>query len=480
MGAVGRHLAIGAAMLVTLTTAGPVSAQGTTPAQSAGPGRPVTAPRLEAAARLPLVFEPNRGQADRRVRYLARGIGQSIYLSDAEAAFVLPIPGAARKPGERGRAPPADAVEALVLRMVFAGASEDVRLGAGAPRAGVVNHVVGADPRRWRTRLPAHDEVTYRGLYPGVDLLFHPGEGGLAFDFVVAPRADARAIRLRYPTAEALSLDAAGNLVLRLAGREIRQRAPRLYQEPRTGQDSKAGREAVEGGYVLLGKQDVGFRIGRYDRTRPLIIDPTFDVGAVFGGGDYEFSDLGFAVGPSGDVFVAGWTLSADFPVIGGAQSVRRGESDAFIARLDAATLDLAYATYFGGAGRDFATSVAVAGDGRPFVAGGTLSDDLPAPPAGILGAHAGSCGGVVVALGATGLPDYVRYLGGAGSDTVDAIAIGGTTLVVAGSTSSPDFATLPMDPAMPAVQDNRRNLGYRDGFVARFDLAAPARPTAR
>ena len=440
---------------------------------AAGAALAQPAPRPSTVAlgqRFPMLFEPNRGQADARVRYLARGPGQTLLLADREATLVLARPAPAAKPEDRLRRPRPDAVEALALRIAFAGARPQVAISGRAPTRTVINHNVGADRSKWLPGLPTYEEVAYRGLYPGVDLVFRPGEKGLAYDFHVAPGTSPKVIRIAFPTADRLSLDRAGNLVIRIGGEELRQTTPAVYQEV-------AGRrEAVPGGYILRGRAEVGFLIGSYDRTRPLVIDPTLEAGTVFGGGTRESLDFAaFADGPNGDLFVAGSTQSPDLYVVNATQPQLRGTYDGFVARFDAATLELRYATYLGGGGIDGAASVAVAADGRAHVVGWTSSADFPVSPNAAQTARAEM---FVARLDPAGQLEYASYLGGTQRSDARAVALSGNRLFVVGETMDRGFATTPLLPGLPPASG--RGPTQFHIFIARLDAASGALIDAR
>jgi len=128
-----------------------------------------------------LAFEPNVGQADRRVRYLARGAGYTLFLTDDGATLVLPrspvrglrTRGASMQPpttdvGLRARhllLTLDDATTVVTVRLV--GATVRPRLVASGRLPGVVNYYIGADPRRWRTHIPTYARVAYQGVLPG-------------------------------------------------------------------------------------------------------------------------------------------------------------------------------------------------------------------------------------------------------------------------------------------------------------------------
>jgi hypothetical protein len=98
------------------------------------------------------------------------------------------------------------------------------------------------------------------------------------------------------------------------------------------------------------------------------------------GGGHLDLI-LGIALDADRHAYVAGWTFSDDFPTVGAFQSTRRGEYDSFVAKLDASGSTLLYSTYLGGTGNDLAQGIGVDAAGAAYVAGITLSSDFPTTP---------------------------------------------------------------------------------------------------
>lgn len=140
---------------------------------------------------------------------------------------------------------------------------------------GKSNYFPSSDPAQWRTNIPTYAKVKYRGVYPGVDLVYYGNQRQLEYDFVVAPGADPKAITLAFAGADTLEIDAQGDLVLHTAGEHLRMHRPVIHQEV------DGIRREISGGYVLhktldseAQTQRVGFQIASYDATKPLIIDP--------------------------------------------------------------------------------------------------------------------------------------------------------------------------------------------------------------
>ena len=160
----------------------------------------------EAYGRLPLCFEPNRGQTDGRVRFVSRVGRYNLFLTSDEAVFAL-------HPARRA------------LRMRLAGANKGAAAEGLDPLPGVSNYLVGNDRSRWLTNVPGFARVLYRGVYPGVNLVYYGRrDGRLEYDLLVSPGADASRLALDFKGARRLRLDAGGDLVLHTAAGEVQAR----------------------------------------------------------------------------------------------------------------------------------------------------------------------------------------------------------------------------------------------------------------
>ena len=99
---------------------------------------------------------------------------------------------------------------------------------------------------------------------------------------VVSPGADPERIRFAVEGAEAIRMDADGNLILKTSQGEVMQQKPKIYQ--REG----ARLAKVEGDYVITGKNEIGFRLGSYDRRAAVVIDPVLRYSTFLGGNNVD------------------------------------------------------------------------------------------------------------------------------------------------------------------------------------------------
>ena len=390
-----------------------------------------------------LSFEPNRGQADARVNFLARGRGYSLSLLPTEAAFALSERSAGNSVSNKAAAPPRDRArdsqlrigsERSTLRMRLVGAGASVAAVGESPLPGKVNYYMGTDSTRWQENIPTFSKVRYSGVYPGVDLVYYGTDGQLEYDFVVAPGADPSSIRVGFDGAVP-RLDANGDIVLGRGqagdGVEVRLHNLVVYQE------SAGQRQPVAGRFELAADHQVRFALAEYDHRRALVIDPTV-VYATYLGGTGNDSLWGLAVDSTGSAVAVGGTNSRDFPASSGAYlstnpNTSNSYDTAFITKLAPDGSSLVFSTYLGGGTgtgthETQATTVAVDAKDNVYVAGWTVSATFPttagAFQTAIAGGDTGQRDGFVTKLTADGKLSYSTFLGGQGTESINALAV--------------------------------------------------------
>jgi hypothetical protein len=319
-----------------------------------GRSLPSASQALQAAyGHLPLAFEANQGQAPSQIDYMARGPGYSLSLTAQQAVLAL-------SQGNAGNV--------VGLRLVGANPSAPVvSLDQLITRT---NYLIGNDPSQWHTNIANFGRVEYQGVYRGIDLVYYGNQGQLEYDFVVAPEANPGAVRLAVQGTQSMALDARGNLVLHTSGGDIIEQAPVIYQMV------GGVRKAVSGRFVLEGNNQVGFQVGAYDHSRPLVIDPVLSYSTYLGGSSAA-DGLAIAVDASGGAYITGRVVSGAFPTTPGAFQSSGGA--AFVTKLNATGTALVYSTYLGPSA--LGVGIAVDGSGDAYVTGTTTSSIFPTTP---------------------------------------------------------------------------------------------------
>jgi len=378
---------------------------------------------------LPLSFEPNQGQTDSQVRFLARGTGYGLFLAADEA--VLKLRAGLRRGARRNAG-----VGPAIVRMKLSGANPNPVISGTDELEGKSNYIIGNDPSKWHRNVPHFARVRYREVYPGVDLVYYGKQGQLEYDFEIAPDADPAVVQLSFEGHKVV-LDQNGDLVVRTDAGDARLHAPVIYQE------LGAGKKTIPGKFVFQADNRVAFEIGAYDHSRRLVIDPTLSYSSYLGGSGDETSPS-IAVDASFNIYVAGKTTSADFPKQPGVLGSLKGPSDVFVAKLDPTGKTLVFSTYLGGTGNESSVGIGVDSATNVYVAGWTDSTDFPTVNGfqddctGCAGNHV-----FVTELKPDGsAPLYSTYLAGNGNETATGFALDGKgNAYVTGTTTSNNTA---------------------------------------
>ena len=390
---------------------------------------------------LPLWFEANHGQADVNAGFTARGTDSEIAITPTQAQFVL-----CKSSGA-----------ATAYSMHLLGANPSATIHGSSELTGKINYLIGNNPGRWQSGVSTFAKIGVEQVYPGVNVVYYGTGRQLEYDFTLAAGVNPGVIALRFDGAEKISIDPQGALVVNLPGGEVIQHQPVIYQNIGTA------RREISGGYKMIDAQTVGFAVGNYDPSQPLVIDPILKLSSYFGGNADETA-LGVAVDGNGFIYVAGKTLSSSFsnnvpwPTGNAYQTNFHGGTltgDAFVAKFDHNGTNLVYLTYLGGSGEDGADGVAVDAQGNAYVGGYTCSTDFPTtniwPNSGLSTNISGTTipgfgyptDGFIAELNTNGSRLlYSGLLGGSQSDAVMGIAVDSSTgtAYVTGYTYSTNF----------------------------------------
>ena len=392
------------------------------------PGLLCAATPPDAARRLataPLRFEPAASGSP--AQFVARGPRYNFSFKGSEAIF--------RQSNQN-------------IRFRFEGATPRAQLEPIDKLHSTTNVFLGSDPAKWRRDIPAYARLQMRELYPGIDLVYYGNAGELEYDLAIKPGADPNQIKLR------------------LNG--TRARLDRLQKPPVAYQIAANGtRVPVESRYRKNPDGSYGFALGRYDRSRDLVIDPVLSLSAYFAG---SALDIVYAIGhdSSGFLYISGQTYSTDLPMPGGPlQGTNAGNADLFLYKIDPnadAASQIVYATYLGGTQNETFGGMALSPKGDVYLTGTTASGDFPMANAAQTALNgAGTTDAFVVWLDPSQNLAYSSYLGGTGNDIGLAITFDNAgKIYVTGGTMSDDFSNV------AGFQTTRT--GSQDAFVTVID----------
>lgn len=462
-------------------------------------------------------FEPNVGQTDDAVKFIARCKNSSVFI--VEGGLVLAMAhGSDHKSGDMTD----------TVKIEFTGANQSASYEGEHPLPGVINYLIGNDSSKWISEIRSYESVRCINAYQNTDIVFYFERTGLEFDFVLKPGANPNEIGISFGGSEHVSADFDGNLIISAGQNSISLLKPKVIQV------SEESQEEISSAYQLGDDGVVRLKLGAYNPAIDLVIDPAIVYSTFLGGTEqslgegaygvtvdgegnayvigytsapdfptqdalqtslYGTADVfvskisrdgqeleystylggnavdfgtGIALDQYGNVYLTGYTNSTDFPVKNAFQSSLNGLQDAFVTKLSPNGNNIVYSTYLGGSLTDMAKGIAVDASGSAYVTGSTSSDDFPVENA-VLPTLQGPINAFITKLSPAGNRlMYSTYLGGSAEDVANAIAIGTDgSAYITGSTSSPD---LPVKNAFQPQLNNQQ--GLRDVFVTKLNLA--------
>jgi len=396
-------------------------------------------PALRSVAQGNIEFIENKGQWDSRVLYMGRVSNGSFFIRKDGFTVVQYSPGDYADLYQRihegsTKNPDQLKVRGHAFNVDFVGASPEMRTVPDKPLPGFNNYFIGGDPSKWGSGCRIFQAITAENVYPNVDVRFYTDNGFLKYDIIAKPGADISKIAMKYDGVDNVQVKNK-DLLLKTSIGELKEHMPLSYQP------SVQATNDLSVKYILKEKNTVRFDVKNYDRTKPLVIDPTIEF-CSFSGSSADNWGFTATYGPDGSMFGGGIVFGNGFPVSAGAfeTTFEGGPFDIGIIKLSPDGSTRMYATYIGGSGEEQPHSLFVDNQGNLIIAGRTNS-----PTTGV-GAYPvknpatdieGPCGSydiVVTELNANGTAIIgSKRIGGAGKDGVnidESRALGTTSLM--------------------------------------------------
>ena len=477
----------------------PYSQEARNVVMTSGDACPTKEEVMQKTQTLQVPFIANNGQVDEKVSFYARTFGGTVFVTkDAEIVYSLPngkagkgageqrgggaewlggggAEGQVGKTGGQGQAPlvpaepefaandhphsafqnPQSPIRGVALKEHLVGGKIN-EIRGGAQSVTTVSYFKGNDPSKWKSNLSTYQVVDMGEVYKGIGLRLKAYGNNVEKLFTVTPDASPDAIKLGLSGARSLNVNDEGQLVAETELGPVKFTKPIAYQEI-DGKQVEVGIEyrlSNPKSAIQNPKSEYGFTVASYDRTKDLIIDPLL-ASTYLGGnsGDYGRS---IAIDPSNNVYVLGYTSSADFPVTSGAYGIYYGGGtyDVLISKLNSGLTSLLASTFLGGSGDDQGYSFAIVNSADPtgsacvYVTGFTTSSNFPTTS----GAYDTSfnqgyyySGDVFVSKLNSGLTSLLAstYLGGNSWDYCNSLALDSSgNVYVTGNTKSDHFPT--------------------------------------
>ncbi|GMK40985.1 hypothetical protein PCCS19_40410 [Paenibacillus sp. CCS19] len=424
-----------------------------------------------ASARLSFTAIDNEKELARGIQYAADGKGLKARFANDRVELMLYSSGIREEVADQaGNNEQTLAGVRLNLHMV--GSDPSALLEPCGEARGTRSLLLGSNASQWRTDVPVYDKLTCRGVWPGIDLVFHSGDDGFKFDVIAQPGANLHAIQFAYEGADGLAIDDDGALQITTAFGTIAERIPHSYQlidgEKRT----------LQCRYRLIDgtKRQYGYDWGDdYNPSLPLVIDPLLLYIKLIG----ETRTFNFvnaiASDAAGHAYVTGSTTDPNFIVTPGSfQTTFAGTSAAIVVKLPPNGEPFIYSTVIGGNASASGSGIAIDSAGNAYVTGFNTSNNFPVTPGAFSTVHNPNGDIFVLKLNASGSElIYSTFIGGSNtSNQVADLAIDAAgNAYITGSTNSADF------PTTPGALRTAKNPGnvLEDAYVTKFNATGSA-----
>jgi hypothetical protein len=404
-------------------------------------------------AKVQIPFIANQGQSNKEIKFYARTFAGTVFVTET-GRLVYSLPKFEDKKLVAG---------ATLKEKLVGGNVTEVK---GENQAATkLSYFKGNDSSKWQSNIPSYDIVSLGEVYEGIDFKLKAYGNNVEKLFYVKPGSEPETIKIKLSGSKEIRVNESGELEVETEQRTVRFSKPIAFQE------DQGKKQFVEAAYVVRGSE-YGFKVGDYDRTRELVIDPI--LAATFLGGHSSDDLFALALDSTGNVYVAGSTGSPDFPGVGpgSADNTLAHSTEGFVAKLNADLSSILAATFLGGSHNDQVSALALDSAGNVYVAGDTGSPDFPGVGPGSADSTFANGEGFVVNLNAdlTSIP-AATFLGGRNSENAHALALDSTgNVYVAGSTSSPDLPGVGSDSADSTFESPNLIGNGGEAFVARLN----------
>ena len=285
------------------------------------------------------------------------------------------------------------------------------------------NYFLGKDPSRWKGNVPLYNKLIVQELHPGISMHLKPGLANLKYDLIIQPNANPNNIAFTYNGADSLYLDQGRLIILTSLGRVVEE-APIAWQII----DGKV--ENVDVAFTLKANQ-VGFKLGEYDETLELIIDPNYIFSTYTGSTSDNFGYTA-TYDQNGNTYGGGIVFNqGSYPTVGAFQDTFQGGMfDVSISKFSPNGTSMIYSTYLGGSLNEQPHSMVVDNLGNLIVLGLTGSNNFPVTSCAFdTSYNGGPNGSIGWAPFTQGSDIFITKFNAAGNALIGSTFLGGTSV---------------------------------------------------
>jgi hypothetical protein len=291
-------------------------------------------------------------------------------------------------------------------------------------------------PKEGITDISMYSKVRYKGIYPGIDLIFYFNNEKLEYDFILQPRANPKVINIIFEGIDDIKLDCNKNVEIKVKNCNMSILRPNAYQVYN-------GFKIDVSSQFKINDSSLFIEVNHYDKAIPLVIDSILGYSTYQGGVNNDGGN-GIANDKSGNTYVTGFTNSLNFPKTVPTIGQSCNNTQAVIVTKYNPSGQMIYSVVINGSSVDIGTGIAVDSMGNAYVTGQTFSPSTDFPTTVTIGSG-GSISIFIFKLNASGnVLNYFTYISGNELDSASSIDLDtNNDVYITGNSASTDWSTL-------------------------------------
>jgi len=417
-------------------------------------------------------FIENKGQWPSEVKYLAKVGGMNAWITNAGVVYdyfkvnrnfneaeTIKMPRNKKQEFEVEHT----SIKGHIVKMCLVEANTNPLLQGNNKQEGYYNYIIGNDKTKWASFVPLYRDIEVNNIFKGINIKYYFEGNSIRYDYILKPGSDLTLLKLKFEGQESIRINETGELIIKTSLGEVTNGKLFSYQNDNGTKIEIACR------FVQTEDGTISIKAVGYDKTKELIIDPL--VYSTFIGGNDMDDIYSIKIDDEGNAFLAGYTLSANYPTtIGSYQTTEKGFYDAIITKLNSLGSGLIFSTFLGGSDKELSYSIAIDITGNSYLTGETASSNFPTTA----GAYQTNYGGgksdvFITKLNTSGSSlVYSTYLGGNDYDGGNSIAIDKAgNVFITGQTNSLNY---PVSPDAFQKTNRSRWSGVGDAFITKLN----------
>ncbi len=384
------------------------------------------------------IFLENKGQWPKDVLFKSKMSGGNLWLQKNKLIYHLQDFSSLRENHFSRSQQSSTSIKEKLIHLNFKNCNQISKIQKNKKSKSYYNYFIGNNSEKWASNVHGYSDLTLVDFYDGIDLHFISDENGVKYEFIIEPNSDPNEILLSYSGQKSIKVDKRGNLILKTDIGNVIEEKPYVYQVI-------DGKKTEIKSSFKLNKNEVSFKLGSYDESIPLVIDPSL-IFATYCGAFSDNFGMTATYGHDGSAYSGGVVYGNNYPTPDtsvfdtlsnfNAISGNYGITDVFVSKYSPDGANMIWGTFLGGGdniqGTETAHSLICDDNDNVYIFGATSSTDFPTTIGAFQNTHAGGTSGMDFLFNGVyftnqGTDIFISKLGTNGDTLIGSTYVGGS-----------------------------------------------------